>query len=392
MFLKNKEIWRIDFIIFLLISALYYMNNYMLNPILTGYSAELGGSGQLIGLISGAMSAVALFFTPVSGPLADRINRRKLAIFSFSLLILANVGYVLAANAWILLAARIIQGFGFSFSSIILSTIISTMFESKHVGKAISIYALIQALGQAVGPSLGLVVRDACGYRTTFAVALGLTLACLVLLVAVKDFGACPKNLPPFHLSLENIVVVPLLPVAVICLVCGILIHALQSYLDPFAVLVGHTAGVNIFFTVYAGALLVSRALLTGAMDRYSIGQFVLGCVPLTAAGLLLLQNQTGPVMLLGGAVLCAVGIGSLQTMSQVFLVKHVGLEQRGVANSTYYIGMNLGHTIGGYVGGLLIKGMFAKQFFYFFLPVALLPLLCALLFRGLYFSKRRTH
>ena len=48
-----------------------------------------------------------------------------------------------------------------------------------------------------------------------------------------------------------------------------------------------------------------------------------------------------------GGVVLCAVGIGSMQTMSQVFLVKNAGADQRGVANSTYYMGMNLGHTLG---------------------------------------------
>ena len=34
-----------------------------------------------------------------------------------------------------------------------------------------------------------------------------------------------------------------------------------------------------------------------------------------------------------------------MQTMSQVFLVKNAGADQRGVANSTYYMGMNLGHT-----------------------------------------------
>ena len=62
-FMNQKEtIWRGDFLVFLLISLLYYINNYMLNRIIAGYSESLGGSGQMNGLISGAMSAVALFF------------------------------------------------------------------------------------------------------------------------------------------------------------------------------------------------------------------------------------------------------------------------------------------------------------------------------------------
>ena len=390
-FMNQKEtIWRGDFLVFLLISLLYYINNYMLNPIIAGYSESLGGSGQMIGLISGAMSAVALFFTPVSGPLADRLDRKKLAVFSFCLLLLANVGYTMAGNVCILFACRVIQGFGFSFSSVILSTVVSTMFDSAYVGKALSIYTMVQAVGQALGPSVGLMARDSLGYRLTFGIDVALMAVCLALILFSRNFGAKPVRKGPFRISLDSIFLVRLLPVAVTCFVCGLVLHAIQSYLDPFAALTGHTAGVNVFFTVYAGALLVSRAALTRWMDRLSLGTFVLFCVPLTVLGLVTVQFQASWPVLQLGAVLCAVGIGSMQTISQVFLVKNAGADQRGVANSTYYMGMNLGHTLGGYLGGVWIAGSGAQWFFLYFIVFAVLPLLCALAFRRMYFSVKK--
>lgn len=110
---EHKTIWTKKFILFLIMVAFYFLNNYMLNPILVGYANSMGGAGTIVGLISGAMSGVALFLTPVAGPFADRFNRKTLTLISFSLLLIANVISFLAQTTQILLVGRIIQGIGF---------------------------------------------------------------------------------------------------------------------------------------------------------------------------------------------------------------------------------------------------------------------------------------
>ena len=90
--------------------------------------------------------------------------------------------------------------------------------------------------------------------------------------------------------------------------------------------------------------------------------------------------------MLLGG-VLCAVGLGTLQIVAQVALVKNVPFNQKGVANSTYYIAMNLGHFLGGYIGGLWIEGSHADSMFYYSMIYAAIPVVCALVFKRKYFA-----
>lgn len=80
---EHKTIWTKKFILFLIMVAFYFLNNYMLNPILVGYANSMGGAGTIVGLISGAMSGVALFLTPVAGPFADRFNPKNSDVDQF---------------------------------------------------------------------------------------------------------------------------------------------------------------------------------------------------------------------------------------------------------------------------------------------------------------------
>ena len=317
-------IWTKKFYLFLIITALYFINNYMLNPIIAGYTSFLGGNGAIIGLISGAMSFVALILTPITGPLVDRFNRKLLAVLSFSLLLAANILFYITKNTEILLAARVIQGIGFSFASVVMSTSVSTMFPSKVVGKAISIYASVQALAQAIGPSIGLMVRNKLGYPSTFFLAMLLTIGCLVLTLLAQDFGKMPEQPKTLRFRFNEIIAVNVLPLAITSVVSGFLLHIIQSYLDPVAELRGQTAGVSLFFTVYACAMLLSRVCLSNLMDRKSIGEFLIVCCPMIAVSFYLIQIQTNALILWLGGILCAVGLGTMQVMSQVSLVKNV--------------------------------------------------------------------
>ena len=385
---EHKTIWTKKFILFLIMVAFYFLNNYMLNPILVGYANSMGGAGTIVGLISGAMSGVALFLTPVAGPFADRFNRKTLTLISFSLLLIANVISFLAQTTQILLVGRIIQGIGFAFASVVLATVVSTMFPNEVIGRAIGVSAAVQALAQVVSPTGGILLRDAFGYKAVYVVTIVLMAMCLVMLITIKDFGGKqPSTEAGRKFSLNSIISVPGIPVALTSVICGFLLQIVTNYVDPFAQHTGHTAGVAFFYTVYALSLLLSRFAFSKAMDRLSLGVFALCCCPVTILAFWLIQVQTQAWVLLLGGVLCAIGLGTLQIVAQVALVKNVPFNQKGVANSTYYIAMNLGHFLGGYIGGLWIEGSHADSMFYYSMIYAAIPVVCALVFKRKYFA-----
>ena len=385
---KYETIWTKKFILFLVMVAFYFLNNYMLNPVLVGYAGSLGGEGAIVGLISGAMSGVALFLTPVVGPLADRFDRKRLTMISFGLLLLANVISLFAPTTEILLAGRIIQGVGFAFASVVLATVVSTMFPNQTIGRAIGVYAAVQALAQVISPTGGILLRDAFGYKAVYVITIVLMTMCLIILLTIRDFGGkLPAREAGRRFSLNSIISVPGIPVALTSVICGFLLQIVTNYVDPFAQYTGHTAGVAFFYTVYALSLLLSRFAFSKAMDRLSLGAFAICCCPVTILAFWLIQVQTQAWVLLLGGVLCAIGLGTLQIVAQVALVKNVSASQKGVANSTYYIAMNLGHFLGGYIGGLWIEGAHAGSMFYYSMLCAVIPIAFALIFRRKYFA-----
>ena len=58
--------------------------------------------------------------------------------------------------------------------------------------------------------------------------------------------------------------------------------------------------------------------------------------------------------MLLLAAIFTAVGYGLMSSVTQAQAVVIAGRERSGIANSTYYAGIDLGMSVGPFVGGLV--------------------------------------
>lgn len=386
----KKSIWTRDYILFLILACFFYMNSFMLNPVIASYTKELGGNANDIGLTGGIMSAAALILTPIGGPIVDRWNRKRLALASTALILFANILYYTATHVSIFILARGIQGVGFAFACILLSTAASTMFSDEIVGKAVGIFSAVQAASQALAPSIGLFIRDHFGNRNVFILTTTLMVFCLLLIPGVQNFGCVSDKKRSFSFRPKDILLIHMLPTTVTCFIAGFLIHVLTSYLDPVTRALGSTSGMGIFFTIYASALLLTRGFLSPVLDRTTLGKVVLICCPLGSIAMILLQLQQSALLLFLGGILFAAGVGTLQTMSQVALVKSVDSSRRGIANSTYYIGMHAGHALGGYCGGLLLQDSLMNTYFFYFAAICLIPLAAAFLSPRQYFHQNR--
>lgn len=85
--------------------------------------------------------------------------------------------------------------------------------------------------------------------------------------------------------------------------------------------------------------------------------------------------------MLLLAAIFTAIGYGLMSSVTQAQAVVIAGRERSGIANSTYYAGIDLGMSVGPFVGGL-VYGRLSAVWFYpvlmLTMPVAwLIYLLC---------------
>lgn len=145
---------------------------------------------------------------------------------------------------------------------------------------------------------------------------------------------------------------------------------------------VSSSAGiVRPVFMFYAVALLVLRLGLRDLFDskgfRFWLTVCSLGMLAMLACMTFLFNDW----MLLLAAIFTAVGYGLMSSVTQAQAVVIAGRERSGIANSTYYAGIDLGMSVGPFVGGLVYGRLSAVWFYPVFMlamPVAwLIYLLC---------------
>lgn len=69
-------------------------------------------------------------------------------------------------------------------------------------------------------------------------------------------------------------------------------------------------------------------------------------------------------IMMMLASVFLAGGYGIMSSVCQSTAMLLAGKEKRGLANSTYYIGLDLGMTLGPMIGGALYGGVDIRLFY----------------------------
>ena len=133
---------------------------------------------------------------------------------------------------------------------------------------------------------------------------------------------------------------------------------ATQSFLVTYAEVRGLNVSVSLFFPAYAVVLIVLRLSLRNLFDKLPFHVFLLvSALSELLAILFLTVMKNNAVMLLASCFLAG-GYGVMSSVCQSTAILLAGKEKRGLANSTYYIGLDLGMTLGPLIGGALYGGL----------------------------------
>ncbi|MCD1147472.1 MFS transporter [Peptoniphilus sp. KCTC 25270] len=361
--LNKNSIFTRDIRILMLASFFYMASPMLVTPLITGFSETLGASGWIMGLVGGLTNLCSLLFQPFAGGWADRESKYKLGCIGVGFLILACLGYVLSKTAKMVLIFRMINGIGFAFCSVCFSTWIANLLPSDRIGYGMGLYGMMNALAMAIAPGVGVFLYQRVGYHWAFGAATFFAIVCMILIQFCQDKGEAFEGAEIKNRKWE-LLDVRVLPVALVVLFFALPYCATQSFIVRYAETKQLNITVSLFFTLYAMALLTSRILLRNWFDKWSYHKF-LGIGSLCAlASLYFLGTMENNGELFLGALFMAGGYGIMCTVSQSKAITLVEPEKRGIANGTYYMGLNAGMAFGPFLGGVLY-GQFPIQWFY---------------------------
>lgn len=386
---KHDRLITRDMALVMLATFCFMSSNMLANPIVAGYAESLGASGMLMGVVAGSMSFISLFCRPIAGNLSDRTSKRTLVTAGTVLYFTAGLLYYFANSPIMLIMARVINGVGFACCSVCLATWMSLLLPIRHMGAGMGLYGTMNALAMAVGPALGIRAQKYIGYRLTFLSSLILAVIMLIATLMVKNGGQPVRKKQPsttenpslavdidgsidgsagatkkHHLSIRSILEPRVVPLSLTFMMFAIAYFANQSFIMNYVEARHLPVSADLFFMFYAVTLLVLRLVLRDLFDSKGFRSWLTLCSLGMLAMLACMTFLFNDWMLLLAAFFTAVGYGLMSSVTQAQAVVIAGRERSGIANSTYYAGIDLGMSVGPFVGGL-VYGRLPVVWFY---------------------------
>lgn len=233
----------------------------------------------------------------------------------------------------------------------------------------------------ALAPSLGIYLYQNFGYSKAFIASAMSSILMIVLVQLVGDRGEPVKlKRPSQQASTKLRIVQPkVFPIAMMLMLFAIPYFATQAYIVTYVADLHLQVSVGMFFPIYAIILIILRLSLKDLFDTVAFGKFLYIGLLSTIIGLLALVHMTNNFMMFIAALGIAGGYGLMFSICQATSLLVVPIEERGLANSTFYVGMDLGMSLGPIIGGLL-KSLFPLHAFYLIMIVTL-PLIWVIYF-----------
>ena len=355
--MSGSGLYSRDVLLILASSFFYFSCPMLVTPIITGFSGSLGASAALMGLIGGMMNLCSLCCRPFAGNLADKINKSRLSIAGTWMMAAACLGYMLSFDARVVAAFRVIHGVGFACCSVCLATWMSNLLPRDKIGSGMGLYGAMNALAMALAPALGIFTYRLFGYRAAFGAAMLSALLSSFFIFFVRNGGAPEKRAKSAGAARRGrfrFIHVKVVPAALIIMLFAIPYCATQSFIVGYTEARGLHVSVGLFFPFYAVVLLALRLSFKSLFDKLPFKVFHTGasiCMLAAAASLSLMR---GNALLFSAAAFMAGSYGIMCSVCQSSAMLAAGPENRGLANSTYYIGFDLGMMLGPVFGGLL--------------------------------------
>ena len=372
---KKATIFSRDVVLVMAAAFFFMFSNMYCNPLINGYAKSLGASSTFAGVIVGMMSIVAMFLRPIAGNLTDRFSKYQLSVAGGLLSFIGVLGYVFTPNSGLLLLFRLVNGLGYVLCTVCMTTWLSYLVPFSHVGEAMSFYGLMNALAMSLAPAISIDLYRVIGYR--LAIVISAISALLVVVTiqfvsnrAVPDAAAAPGRHQLKIIQRDS------LPVAALIALFALPYFATQADIVSYVEQRHLDVAVGAYFLIYAVVLLAIRLVLRNQFDTVRFGVWLVGCAVATVFYLVMLAVMENNWEMALAAAGMALGYGIIYSVCQSTAMMLAPANERGLASATFFVGLDIGMSLGPIVGGIIDSLLPVKDFYLVMLlivPVILL-------------------
>ena len=193
-------------IIFLIVTALYWLSLYVYVPILAPYAEHQGGALDLVGLVIASYGVAQLLLRLPLGLVSDRFGRRRpFLALGFLASALAGVGFAYAPSPWYLVGARFVAGIS-ACAWVAFTVLFASYYPRGQTTRAMGYITFCNTLSVMAATAVGGRIADLYGWTAPFWVSVAISLVGLVAVAFVYEPKAERPKLQPFFGRLRSVV------------------------------------------------------------------------------------------------------------------------------------------------------------------------------------------
>ena len=103
------------------------------------------------------------------GPLSDRHGRRPMILVGLAIAAVGNIACLLAPTLDLLVAGRVLQGFGTAAGVVVARAILGDLFEREKMARMLAYLTMVMIIVPTVAPLVGGLLTEAFGWHSVFA-------------------------------------------------------------------------------------------------------------------------------------------------------------------------------------------------------------------------------
>ncbi|WP_172368942.1 MFS transporter [Sporosarcina jiandibaonis] len=354
----NKEkLWTKEFISISVVNFFLMLSMYLLLVTMATYATEeFNASSSMAGLVASIFILGALTGRFFAGKQMEKLGSRKILLGGTLLFIIVTLFYFLPTNVYGLIAIRFLHGIGIGFATTATGTIAAHVIPSTRSGEGIGYFSLSAVLSTAVGPLIGIALINYVGYSSIFVFTLAMGIVSFVIGLPIKapkiKYKTSSDN-KGFKLS--NYFEPKAIPIAVVMLAGAFAYSGILSFIAAYAKEINLVQAGGFYFFVYAIIILISRPFTGRLMDLKGGNSVVYPGLILFAIGMLVLSQAQSSITFLAAAAIIGLGYGNFQSSTQAIAIKLTPPHRMGLANSTYFIFLELGLGLGPFILGFFV-------------------------------------
>jgi MFS family permease len=361
----RNALWTRKFVVLNIVNTFSSFSFNMIYSIMFKYLVGLGASLTFSGIIFSVFAITALIIRPVSGIASDKFNKKNILMISSFLLGICVLGYSFSTNLTFILILRIFHGIAFGMSGTAAVALASDYIPKDRMGEGIGYLGLSQIISSAVAPGFGITLVNMFGsYNITFSIASLLAILGALLLIPFKATKIL-QTANKVKINFNSLIAKE----AVFFGFIAFFISFANAIISIFILLIAnqkHINNISLYFMVSAIFLFLARILFGRVVDSKGIAILFYPSIIIFIISMVLHGLATTLWMFLLGAALNGISTGCIAPALQTECIRKAGRDRSGVANSTYYLGMDIANGVAPLIGGVIASFFNYAATFYF--------------------------